>query len=494
MAASKIKQVMGVKPKSVGGNFEYAAIPLQGLPFLSAALKQYAEKRAGPLYESRLWFEDHYSLRRMDPDKDLQGVDLLYVTCLVNEYPRASEIMSQARAAHPNIKIVGGGPQMGPLPEEALDDGADVIVAGEGEMIIGQLSDLLVSGLGRDDITSRLYDFDGISFRDNGAVVKLPISQKRKVAPPDYIGRPDFSAMLGVDKRNPMLAGVLETVRGCTEKCDYCQVIQQFLSYRRVSESVELDRLLQLQELAADGLIYTSDKGHFTVFVSNDLHVPAARAKNYRKPVYNRTLKWEGLTEGMHFTAQVRAEVGQDKEMLAALRKVGFDRLYSGVESLVQGNLDIVNKNQEVEQLKKDLISMKEEGFSRVAMLIIGLPMDTPENIMEMAREIQNYSERQTYNWLTPLPATNNWNDLVPLGRDGSVLPEGERRPYELYTGRQLVTQHDIWSMEESRVLGVEFMSRLKPVDTLYDTMYRYMHRNLEKRYREEQRDPVMAD
>ena len=30
----------------------------------------------------------------------------------------------------------------------------------------------------------------------------------------------------------------MESIRGCTEKCTYCQVIQQFLGYRLVSREV----------------------------------------------------------------------------------------------------------------------------------------------------------------------------------------------------------------------------------------------------------------
>ena len=37
------KHVVFVQPKSTGGNFEYVAIPRQGMTFLSAALKQYVE-------------------------------------------------------------------------------------------------------------------------------------------------------------------------------------------------------------------------------------------------------------------------------------------------------------------------------------------------------------------------------------------------------------------------------------------------------------------
>ena len=72
---SKSKRVVLVQPSSQGGNFEFVAIPRQGMLFLSAALKQWK----GPfLYDTEIWFEDRSG--PMDPDKDLDGVDVLMIT------------------------------------------------------------------------------------------------------------------------------------------------------------------------------------------------------------------------------------------------------------------------------------------------------------------------------------------------------------------------------------------------------------------------------
>ena len=137
----RTRRVMMVQPASAGGNFEYIAIPRQGMLFLSGALAQWE----GPyVYERDIWFEDR--LGRMDPDKDLEDVDILMITSLINETPRAYEIAREARQYHPELVILGGGPQMSPLPEEAIGRGGfDVIVNREGEDIIGQLCDILLT-------------------------------------------------------------------------------------------------------------------------------------------------------------------------------------------------------------------------------------------------------------------------------------------------------------------------------------------------------------
>jgi len=281
-----------------------------------------------------------------------------------------------------------------------------------------------------------------------------------------------------------MAGGVLETVRGCTEKCTYCQVIQQFLGYRLVKRETELKRLRQLRQLAADGLIHTSRDGRFSVFISDDLHPPPLRAVKYRNERLERLKGWKGHTDDMYMICQTRGEIGQDPELADALYDAGVRMLYVGVESDNAENLKAVRKRQDPGQVHKDLVRLNEIGFTIIAMTIIGLPYDTEETIMHMADWVTEVSKYQTANLLTPLPATSNWTGLVPLDAEGKVLPVDEKgnvppeygmRPYHLYTGRQLVYFDKRWSMEESRQLFNRYEAKLNPVDKLYERIFRLL-------------------
>jgi radical SAM superfamily enzyme YgiQ (UPF0313 family) len=471
MKNSKIKRVVLIQPKSAGGNFEYVAIPRQGMLYLSGALQQWE----GPyLYEREIWFEDRSG--KIDLDKDLEGVDILMVSALINEVPRGYEIGRMAKEYHPEIITIGGGPHMGPLPEEAIKEGKfDVIAQREAEAVVGQLSDVLLTYKG-DALIKALYNIPGIAFKDQGNVVNTP---NRGVIQPDFVELPDFYSIRDLSPAKPMWGGVLETVRGCTEKCTYCQVIQQFLGYRMVKRGTELKRLTQLRQMASDGLIYTSREGKFSVFVSDDLHPPPLRAVKYRDERMERIKSWKGYTDGMYLICQARAEIGQDQQMSEALRDVGMEMLYVGVESSDAKNLALVNKRQDPGQVYKDLTRLNQQGFVIVAMTIIGLPYDTEESIMEMAKWVTQISKYQTANLLTPLPATSNWTDLTPLDENGDILPEGKLRPYALYTGRQFIHKDERWTMEESQRLFQDFHDRLNPVDNLYGRLF-----HLKERYR----------
>ncbi len=462
----RTRRVMMVQPASAGGNFEYIAIPRQGMLFLSGALAQWD----GPyVYERDIWFEDR--LGRMDPNQNLDGVDILMITSLINETPRAYEIAREARQYHPDLIILGGGPQMSPLPEEAIGRGGfDVIVNREGEDIIGQLCDILLTW--RDD---RKYTYlervAGISFIRDGQLVQ---TRRKGLVAPDFVSLPDFRSIRGLSPANPMAGAVLETVRGCTENCSYCQVIQQFLGYRLIDRETEFKRLEQLEDLAADGLIHTGRNGKFNVFISDDLHTPPLRAVKFRNERLERLQGWMGRTDSMNMICQARAEIGQDDELADALLDANVKMLYLGVESNNAESLAAVRKRQEPGQMERDLVHLNEKGFSVVAMTIIGLPYDTEESIMTLADWVTQHSRYQTANLLTPLPATSNWS-LKPLNGEGDLLQEGEMRPYELYTGRQLVHEDDRWTMAESRDLFDRYSAKLTSIDALYGRIFRIL-------------------
>ena len=468
MTTSKIKRVVLIQPASAGGNFEYIAIPRQGMLFLSGALAQWE----GPhMYEREIWFEDRCGL--MDPDKDLDGVDLLLVTALINEAPRGYQLARQAKEFHPNLISIGGGPQMSPLQEEAIAlGGFDVIVNREGEDIIGQLCDVLVDYKDSPLLDSYLEKIPGISYIRDGHLVQ---TKRTGLVDPGFVELPDFRSIKGLTPDHPMPGGVLETLRGCTEKCTYCQVIQQFLGYRLIDRGIEIKRLQQLQQMAEDGLIHTSRNGNFNVFISDDLHPPPLRAVKFRNERLERLKNWRGHTENMYLICQARAEIGDDPELAQAMFDVNIRMLYLGIESNNAESLKAVNKRQDPGQMERNLTTLNGMDFSVVAMTIIGLPYDTEETIMQMADWITQYSKYQTANWLTPLPATSNWVDLQPLNEAGELLPEGEMRPYHLYTGRQLVHYDERWTMQESRDLFDRYSAKLTSIDKLYGRIFRML-------------------
>lgn len=474
---SRTKKVLMVQPESAGGNFEFALILRQGLLLLAAALKYWNESgKAEFLYEPWIWYEERNGL--LNPAEDLKGFDIVMITALINEAPRAYQIAREAKECHPGIVTIGGGPHMSPLYGEAFREGGfDVIVEREGEDIIGPLCDVFMM---HDPSTRRQYleKVRGIYVEEDGRVKH--IERLIKTIPADSVELPDYESILGLSKGTPVLGASLETVRGCTEKCTYCQVIQQFLGYRTVRPAIQLKRIEQIQRLVAGGLVHSS-KGQSSTFLTDDLHIPPLDARKFRDFRLARLKEWKGRTEGINFTAQVRAEVAQDPEIMEAMLEARIRMLYIGVESKNDKNLKFVHKEQTADQVERDLVELRKRGFSLVGMTIIGLPDDTEDKIMEMADWITGLTDFQTMNWLTPLPATCNWTGLQPLDARGNILPTDEAgnvpgeyglRPYQFYTGEQLVHYDERWTMAQSYSLGRRYYAKLRPVDDYYRRIF----------------------
>ena len=258
---------------------------------------------------------------------------------------------------------------------------------------IGQLIRVFSRSVEGGAAIDKLDDAGLISYLEDGNVVQ---TRRSGLVSPDFVELPDFRSIKALSSANPMAGGVLETVRGCTEKCTYCQVIQQFLGSRLISRDTEYKRLEQLRELASDGLIHSSRGGKFQVFISDDLHPPPLRAVKYRDERLARLHGWKGRTDDMYMICQARAEIGQDPELANAMADLNIDMIYVGVETDNAEALKLVNKRQEPGQVHKDLVVLNEMGFSVVAMTIIGLPYDTEETIMAMADWVTQLSKYQT--------------------------------------------------------------------------------------------------
>jgi hypothetical protein len=106
MTTSTIKNVMMVQPASAGGNFEYIAIPRQGMLFLSGALGQWEGSHR---YEREIWFEDRCGL--LDPAKDLENVDILMITALITRLPEPIKSPAWPNFTIPTLSPLAAGPR-----------------------------------------------------------------------------------------------------------------------------------------------------------------------------------------------------------------------------------------------------------------------------------------------------------------------------------------------------------------------------------------------
>ena len=125
------------------------------------------------------------------------------------------EFARKVRAENPRAPLVWGGVHPTLLPEQTAASAlVDVVVRGEGELVVGPLADRLAAGAPLDDVS-------GLTFEHDGAICSTPDA--------DLIDLDTISPALPYDlldlERYPTLqAGRvhLQTSRGCPSRCGFC--------------------------------------------------------------------------------------------------------------------------------------------------------------------------------------------------------------------------------------------------------------------------------
>jgi len=179
-------------------------VPLQ-LLHVAGALQ-----RAG--YQPRIFdmrLEDYHSLRIGDPV-------FVGITAMSGPQIRYGlEFARRVRAAKPQVPIVWGGVHPTLLPEQtAADPHVDVVVRGEGELVVGPLADALAAG-------EPLAAVNGLTYQAGGETASTPDAD---VIDLDAIPVELPYELLDLDRYPTLQAGRvhIQTSRGCPSRCGFC--------------------------------------------------------------------------------------------------------------------------------------------------------------------------------------------------------------------------------------------------------------------------------
>ncbi|MFW6457490.1 MAG: B12-binding domain-containing radical SAM protein, partial [Planctomycetota bacterium] len=315
-----------------------------------------------------------------------------------------------------DIPVVLGGPHASFLPEEPLQYG-DYVIRGEAEKSFPALVDALEHGKDLDDIPNLVYRKDG-EIVHNENVTQCPDL--------DTLPIPDLSLIQGHD--NLKIIPAL-TTRGCPHNCTFCSVTQLFGRRYRM---VDTDRLLEQAKDWTDEKVFFCDD-NFTAVPSRT------------KEVLDKMLTLDRVPRG--WSAQVRADVYKDEEMMDLMRRTNCDRVYVGYESVDQRVLDNYNKHQTVQEIKNSIAEFHEHDIAVHGMFMFGADHDdkkTFERTTGFASD--NQVDTAQFLILTPVPGTELFRKMEEEGRiithdwslyDGHhVVFEPERMsPLELQLG-----------------------------------------------------------
>jgi len=354
--------------------FSYTYLPRLGLPMIGAALKT----------------ADHDvviycpELRPIDW-ADVLAADLVGLSSTTSTAPAAYEMADKLRRS--GVPTVIGGSHVTFMADEALEH-ADYVARGEGGDAL--MLDLIDALEGR----RALATIPGLSFRRDGAAIH---NQQRKRCPDlDALPVPDVSLIAGSEK---LRLTPIMTSWGCPFACNFCSVTAMFgRAYRyRSAEHV----MAELEEKRPQRIFFYDD----------NFAADRRRLKTLLRMMIagGRVVPW---------TAQARADVVKDPELLDLMRRSGCERLAIGIESVNQATLDGFEKSQSVEDVARAIDTLHEYGIASHGMFVLGADTDSVETIRDTARFARGHEiDTLMLNILTPAPGTRLFAELDEAGR-----------------------------------------------------------------------------
>jgi radical SAM superfamily enzyme YgiQ (UPF0313 family) len=336
-------------------------------------------------YDVRIYIEDIAPIEYSEVMKsDIVGISSLTATA-----PRAYRLAKLFKEH--GKKVILGGPHVSFLPEEALEY-ADYVVRGEGELVIKELLSHLN---GSKDIK----EISGISYKENNKIIH---NQGRKVVENlDELPVPDLSLIVGWEKlfRKERVYPII-TSRGCPYDCSFCSVTAMFgRRYRFRSIENVMDELMKVPR---NSLVFFYDD-NFTANVN--------RTKELLKEIIRKKLK-------IIWSAQVRVEVAEDKEMLELMKESGCVTVFIGFESINPDTLLEYNKRQTLQQIKKCIFTLRRFGIRIHGMFVIGADSDDRKTVRETMKFVSSTKiDTIQICALTPLPGTKLFHQLLNENR-----------------------------------------------------------------------------
>lgn len=317
--------------------------------------------------------------------------DILGFSCFCWNISKVLETARVVKTIFPHIKIILGGPEVGPISTKYLEENPfiDAVVKGEGEVTFAEM---LKHYLGK----GRLEGIQGISYRIDGQVFENP-------------DRPLIEDLGEIP--SPYLEGILiprdkvtyiETFRGCIFKCGYCFEGKNFPRPRFFPE----DRI----------------KKEIEFIMSN----PEIKSFHFIDSIFNlkreRLEKIVGiLSAANRFNTELRtieiiAEF-VDEETVVLFKKANVKSVETGPQTVNKDTLKNVNRHYDEEKFKRAVRLLEDNGIEVLTDLIIGLPGD---NFFKFVKSVKTLIEMKpttiVFSILHVLPGTALYEQSQTFG------------------------------------------------------------------------------
>jgi radical SAM superfamily enzyme YgiQ (UPF0313 family) len=364
-----------IEPEPPGFHvFSHFKLPRLGLPLLGAILRN-----QGHQVRIHIDFLGQKYTSQFD-DSDLVGISTTTSTA-----PEAYRLGDLFRRRGRTVVI--GGVHASFMPEEALMH-ADYVVRGEAEKSFPELIRCIRAGLPPTDVP-------GVSYRLSDQFIHNP--KGPLLDDLDGLPFPDFSLLT-----RPLgkVDVPIQTSRGCPYPCNFCSVTQMFgrkVRFRSVDHVIA-----ELKQIPRPEVFFYDDN-----FCA--------------RPAYTKELLERMIRENIrldYFSAQVRADMTRDLEVMDLATRAGCKQVYVGFESVNPASLKEYDKRQTVDEIAASMEVFKRYKIRVHGMFVIGSDHDTAGTAKQTLRFARKHGiDTVQFMMLTPLPGTEYFRQLETEGR-----------------------------------------------------------------------------
>ncbi|MEI6610086.1 MAG: radical SAM protein [Deltaproteobacteria bacterium] len=327
----------------------------QAVPLAAASLKAQLDSVPSICQALDVFFHDYYVDNSADfivQDTCRNIPDMIGFSTYLWNRRIVLETCRIIKAKFPAVLLFAGGPEATALPLKLLDCAPfDFVIKGEGEIVLTEVMNRLVSG-------NTLEDIPGVFLK--GAKANLGKDQQ-PVIDINSLSSPYITGTIDPGRYSGLL---WELSRGCPFKCDFCFESRGVGGVRQIS----LERIRKELELF-------EEKKVTQVFVLDPtFNSDIKRAKKILRLILETAPR-------IHFTFEIRAEF-IDSEIVGLFAGVHCS-LQVGLQSANREVLANVNRTIDTVKYAKKIELLNKDGAIFGLDLIYGLPGDTLDGFQE---------------------------------------------------------------------------------------------------------------
>lgn len=281
---------------------------------------------------------------------------IIGLSCYVWNVKALMAAARHIKALRPDVRIVLGGPEVGPVARSVLEGHPyiDCIVKSEGELVF---ADIVATWSAGGDIAA----VKGICFHQAGQVYDTEdapvLHDLNDLAPP--------LRMLDGDTKGRVIC--IETQRGCVFRCNFC-FYNKDLSIR--------NRRFNLERVKAE-ILYWLQQDIFQIYLMDPVfNLNATRAKEICRFIAEHNQR------RIPFHIEVWAEF-IDEEMARLMREANFDFLEVGLQTIDVDVLAGMERRLKLARFIEGIGHLKRFGIPFEVQLIYALPAETRATFRE---------------------------------------------------------------------------------------------------------------